>query len=783
MCLNKYRILFLLMMFWLGRNSLEAHAWDIEPRQDSNAVKQLIFEAKSELRQDVKLAKMREAYLLSQKLGYQSGVIISLQELIKLHQRNADNIEAIRYCFSLIPILEKTKADSPYEYYLICGKLLVAEKLPSKAISYFEKALNIRTDQSLLKLLVNTAIAASDFKLATEYCSERMSIPISSEEKLSNLLQWAYCFQKLSNAPEALKKYQEALKLANEIGATSEANLALNNLGYLYFAQGNYLQAIEAFEGCLNTEVNRVKKRSVLINLAIAYQNTGSAQKCLKTLETALTMSEGDDELAEVHRLMASCYLNQSDTYHAMQYNAMAAKESKKSGNYHLIAEVYLNQSLIDQKLYDFEGAFENYRMYLYINDSLMNAALIQKNASANYKEGIDKSEKELKELALNDQIKYLTIQQLQLEKDMLQLESQNKNKEISKLKLEQENKQQQLIIIESEAARANQALAAKVLDQKINDLKQQDEQHRIELLRAQAEEKARAQEVSLLEQEGKINKLQLESQSTFRRNAYRYAILGGLLFLAIIIGLFFVRRKNKILGQQNTKIENQIHEINLQRNIIEAERLKSEQLLLNILPASVAAELKDRGEATPMQYEMVSVLFTDFVNFTKYAEQVSHSELVQELNTIFHSFDEIISKHRMEKIKTIGDSYMCAGGLPQANTTNAHDAVSAAIEMLEFTRKHNAKAASGKNLEIRIGVNTGRVVAGVIGKSKFAYDIWGDDVNIAARMEQSGESGKINISGSTYQYVKDQFKCSFRGMVDAKNKGKIEMYFVEGRI
>lgn len=125
----------------------------------------------------------------------------------------------------------------------------------------------------------------------------------------------------------------------------------------------------------------------------------------------------------------------------------------------------------------------------------------------------------------------------------------------------------------------------------------------------------------------------------------------------------------------------------------------------------------------------------------------------------------------------------MCAGGLPQANTTNAHDAVSAAIEMLEFTRKHNAKAAIGKNLEIRIGVNTGRVVAGVIGKSKFAYDIWGDDVNIAARMEQSGESGKINISGSTYQYVKDQFKCSFRGMVDAKNKGKIEMYFVEGRI
>ena len=175
--------------------------------------------------------------------------------------------------------------------------------------------------------------------------------------------------------------------------------------------------------------------------------------------------------------------------------------------------------------------------------------------------------------------------------------------------------------------------------------------------------------------------------------------------------------------------------------------------------------------------------MFTDFKNFTQMSEQLSAQEVVNEINYCYSAFDNIMSKYRIEKIKTIGDSYMCAGGLPVANTTHATDIVLAALEIRQFMlneqqlRKENGKPY----LEIRIGCNTGPVIAGIVGLKKFAYDIWGDTVNVASRMESSGEPGKINISGSTYELIKDTFECTYRGKIEAKNKGLIDMYFVEG--
>ncbi|MFN0275485.1 MAG: adenylate/guanylate cyclase domain-containing protein, partial [Chitinophagales bacterium] len=155
---------------------------------------------------------------------------------------------------------------------------------------------------------------------------------------------------------------------------------------------------------------------------------------------------------------------------------------------------------------------------------------------------------------------------------------------------------------------------------------------------------------------------------------------------------------------------------------------------------------------------------------------------LVNEIHTCFKAFDTIISKHNIEKIKTIGDAYMCAGGLPVANTTNATDVMSAAIEIQQYMQQHlQQRKQEGKEpFEIRIGIHTGPVVAGIVGVKKFAYDIWGDTVNIASRMESSGVPGKINISGSTYNLVKGKYNCVYRGKIEAKNKGEIDMYFVE---
>ncbi|HNN07132.1 MAG TPA: adenylate/guanylate cyclase domain-containing protein, partial [Leptospiraceae bacterium] len=212
-----------------------------------------------------------------------------------------------------------------------------------------------------------------------------------------------------------------------------------------------------------------------------------------------------------------------------------------------------------------------------------------------------------------------------------------------------------------------------------------------------------------------------------------------------------------------------------------ETERQKSEKLLLNILPKDVASELKEKGFAEPVLFESVSVMFTDFKGFTTIAENLTPNELVKDLDACFVQFDKISERFNLEKLKTIGDSYMCAGGIPKKNKTHAVDCVLAALEIQDFMNmmKKLKEEKGFPYWELRLGIHSGPLVAGVIGERKFAYDVWGDTVNTASRMESSGTPGRINISGNTYELVKDFFDCEYRGKVSAKNKGEVEMYYV----
>jgi class 3 adenylate cyclase/nitrate/nitrite-specific signal transduction histidine kinase len=212
-----------------------------------------------------------------------------------------------------------------------------------------------------------------------------------------------------------------------------------------------------------------------------------------------------------------------------------------------------------------------------------------------------------------------------------------------------------------------------------------------------------------------------------------------------------------------------------------EVERQKSEKLLLNILPSDVARELKEKGAAEPELFEEVSVMFTDFKGFTQIAERMEPAELVKELDACFVQFDKVTERLGLEKLKTIGDSYMCAGGIPKRNKTHAVDSVLAAMEIQNFMlmMKDLKEQIGFPYWELRLGIHTGPLVAGVIGEKKFAYDVWGDTVNTASRMESSGEPGRINISGTTYARVKEFFECEYRGKVNAKNKGEVDMYYV----
>lgn len=234
---------------------------------------------------------------------------------------------------------------------------------------------------------------------------------------------------------------------------------------------------------------------------------------------------------------------------------------------------------------------------------------------------------------------------------------------------------------------------------------------------------------------------------------------------------------------KQSEVLEKQSQELARQKEEIENEKKKSDLLLLNILPQEVADQLKNKGTVQAKHYKIVSVMFSDFKGFTTIAESLSSDEVVRELSICFEHFDEIIERHYIEKIKTIGDSYMCAGGLPIRNKSNPIDVTLAGLEILDFMEKYNTEKIKAGKLpwELRLGIHTGEVVAGVIGKKKFAYDIWGDTVNTASRMESSGSTGKLNISEDTYQFIKEYFDCTYRGKIMAKNKGEIAMYYVDG--
>lgn len=571
---------------------------------------------------------------------------------------------------------------------------------------------------------------------------------------------------------EALDYWQQSLKIFMAIENQLGIGNMLNNIGAVYFSQGNDANALDYYLQSLQVSEkigDKLRIATALTNIgAVYFNNPLTHDKALEYYLKALPISEASGDQAAIGTSsvnIGEIYFAKGDNKSALLYFEKAQKALETAGNLNTVAYT-LNDI---GKVYAASGDFERATQFqlkavdlankvnakLEMTQSLLGLANTYKSQgkTANSLQSYQKVESLAKEIGADYELKsaYEGLA------DTYTLLSDFKN------------------------AFKYQRLLTTIKDTLYNT----ENNKKIQGLQFNFDIQKKQTEIDLLTKDKALQNLDLQRQKFVKNSLFA----GLLLIMSIAFILFHSNRQkikaNKLLQQQNDEINLQKEEIATQRDKLDSQKDEIERLLLNILPEETAQELKQNGSATPRYYETVSVLFTDFVDFTKIAEVFSPQELLAELNEHFVAFDTIIEKYHLEKIKTIGDSYMCAAGVPSEDRNSAENIVRAGLEIEKYMEAVNQEKIehSAKPWNIRIGIHSGPVVAGVVGKKKFAYDIWGDTVNLASRMESNGQTGRVNISSATHDLLNGKFVCHYRGKIMAKNKGEIDMYFVEKEI
>jgi len=521
------------------------------------------------------------------------------------------------------------------------------------------------------------------------------------------------------------------------------------------------------------------------------------AQKSINQLEKELSSAYSSKEKMIANYNLAEVYLSR-DAKKAIRYSGKAFDYANKSNNYSMSASAAYIKAMANLKNRDTKNAEVWFKTALKYAKQAKDSDLIIKSVdqrsrlavkTRNYKKAYEINQ-EAFEYFSNGGVSISALernydsQKIQLKKEQNQMEKGKRalQNEIARLRMEKN----QLTIDKSQLAEKHDELILEKDSVEKQFTEQEEVLATVSEAKNKAEQRAWRKEKKIqklnrksLEQSYMLKEAELELTTAELESTQNKTLLMGLsyafLFIVLLSIVFYARFKSK--KKANIALEEK-------NKIIEEERHRSDELLLNILPANIAEELKETGKAAAQRFEDASVLMADFKNFTKIAEQLTPEQLVHELDYCFRAFDYIISQHEVEKIKTIGDAYMCASGLVNRKTV-PFNLVKAALEMQEFLEDYKQEKLKKGELcfEARIGVHTGPVVAGVVGVNKFAYDIWGDTVNIAARMEASCKEGEVNISNSTFQMIKYKFECEYRGKIPAKNMGEVDMYYVKKAI
>lgn len=593
----------------------------------------------------------------------------------------------------------------------------------------------------------------------------------------------------LGNYPSALEDFQKALDIFKSLGEKIGMANSLGNIGLIYKLQGNYPRALEYLKNALAIREEIRDQKGIATNLsntAGVYYSQGNHARALEYLQKSLAIYEEVGNklgIAASFSNIASMYAEQDNTPSALVYfeksHAIFAEIGDKGG----VASTLTNIGTIYIKQNNYAKALECLQRSLAIYEELGN------------KSGMTLSLETIGSLysEQNDYIRALEY----LEKSLIMAEGigdrslsasasiqigdvfQKKGKHNGAivrckigLKLSEEigNIDLQKTACEclyntyKSMGKGIDALVylerMNVINDSLNAKETAKKLEQMEFAKIMLQDSIAQAETDRLVLEAHQEEMRAEEKT-------RNMALGAGGFLFLLAGGLYTR----------------VRYIRKSKANLQVEKDRSENLLLNILPEEIAQELKIYGKAQARDFDLVSILFTDFKGFTEASAKLSAGDLVSEINHCFEAFDGIIEKYGIEKIKTIGDAYMAAGGLPIPNDDSVKNTVLAALEMQTFISARKAKldAEAKPGFEMRVGVHTGPVVAGIVGVKKFQYDIWGDTVNTASRMESSGQIGKVNISEATYELLKDdeQFSFESRGKIEAKGKGEIQMYFV----
>lgn len=525
--------------------------------------------------------------------------------------------------------------------------------------------------------------------------------------------------------------------------------------------------SVADLEKLLAETTDAKEKLNICYQLAEEYLSRGDEEKSIQYSDEGINIARSLND----SKILASLYLLNADAYYKDRVYKKAYEKYKNSSDYAKSVKE------IELVLESYEGMIQSLKK-MNQDDRAARAA---EDAITYLKENNNYQKLRGREISFRNDIEKLEKERQSLVQEKQKLQSEMEGLRVKEEKLSQDNSvlaqtNTQLAERQISLAKEKAVVEERVTLQESEISKMSEAAAKFELAQAKRKElidslnnRRLLDSISLISSNMELQNAQLK----INRNQYIVAIiLSLLLLLGALSLLFFVRyrakkRSNQLLEEKN-------------KAIAEA-RERSDELLLNILPESIAEELKSTGKAKARQFQEVTVMFADFKNFTKMAEVLTPEDLVQEIDNCFRAFDTIISQyHDIEKIKTIGDAYMCASGFTERKTLPSN-IVKAALEFQDYLTlvKKERQALGLPFFEARIGLHTGSVVAGVVGSKKFAYDIWGDSVNTAARMEQNCEVGKVNISQTTYNLVRYKFDCVYRGHIEAKNKGLVEMYYV----